>query len=218
MSIVVTHECNKNCPFCIDKNRGKQVHISMSNVINALKYAKTKDIKDILLVGGEPTLHKDILLIAQTVKLFGFSLILTTNYTLPDIVEKLDGIVDSFNVSFYNQQILPNKRDFHSDLTLSTLIFEGQLDTKQKLDDFIDKYKDMFILKFSTLMNCNDWTSKRQKVDYLDNLQCEKVILFNEIVGQIYEGCIIKRYDKVINISAKQSLKCHVNGEIKKSW
>jgi molybdenum cofactor biosynthesis enzyme MoaA len=42
MSIVVTHECNKQCPFCIDRNRGKQEYISVQNVINALKYAQKK--------------------------------------------------------------------------------------------------------------------------------------------------------------------------------
>lgn len=218
MSIIVTHDCNRDCPFCIDKNRGKPEYITIHNLLNALKYAKAKDVKDILLVGGEPTLHKDILLIAKIVKLFRFNLILTTNYTYPDVIKKLDGIVDSFNISFYGQHKLPHQRDFRSDLTLSALIFKGQLDTKGKLDNFIDKHQGMSVLKFSTLTDCNDWTSQRQNVEYLDNLECEKVILFNEIIGQIYRGYIIKRYDRVINQSAEQSLKCHTNGEIKKTW
>lgn len=218
MSIVVTHECNKKCPFCIDKNRGILVYITIDKVLEALKHAKDKGIKDILLVGGEPTLHKDITTICKVVKLFGFNLILTTNYTLPEIVKKLDGIVDSFNISFYNQSPLPDRRNFHSDLTLSTLIFNGQLDTKQKLDEFIDKYKDRFILKFSTLAICNDWTKARQKVDYLDKLECEKVVLFDEIEGQIYRGFVIKRYDKIINPNASQSLKCLADGSISTHW
>lgn len=218
MSIVVTHECNKSCQFCIDKYRGNNEYISISSVINALNWAKLHNIKDILLVGGEPTLHPNIIQIAKTVKLYGFNLILTTNYTNPDIIKQLDGIVDSFNLSFYNQQNLPKKENFKSDLTLSTLIFQGQLDNKQLLDNFIDKYSSDFILKFSTLTVCNKFTQERYSVDYLDNLQCTEIILFNEIVGQIYKGCIIKRYDKIVNKNAEQSYKCHVDGKITTSW
>jgi len=218
MSIIVTHECNKKCPFCIDKNRGTKEYITIQNIINALKYAKKKKIKDILLIGGEPTLHKDIVLIAKTIKLFGFNLILTTNYTMPNIIKSLDGIVDSFNISFYNQDNLPNQKDYRSDITLSALIYKGQLDTKENLDNFIDDYKDKFILKFSTLTDCNLWTNSHKDIEYLDKLDCEEIILFNEIIGQIYRGHIIKRHDKIINKSAKQSLKCHANGEIKTIW
>jgi hypothetical protein len=73
-------------------------------------------------------------------------------------------------------------------------------------------------LKFSTLTNCNDWTDKHRDVSYLDSLECKRVVLFNEMVGQLYRGSVIKRYDKIINTIADQSYKAHVNGEIIKSW
>ena len=218
MTIVVTHECNRKCPFCIDSYRGRCEFITLENVKRAITVAKTKKIKDILLVGGEPTLHPDICLIAKMVHEAGFNVVLTTNYTKPDIVKKLDKYVDSFNISYYYQEMLPMKKDYKADITLSTLIFKGQLDTKKLLDSFIDKYKDEYILKFSTLTVCNDFTEKRQQVDYLDELEAKRIILFNEIEGQIYRNCIIKRYDKLVNKNAEQSLKCHVDGTISYSW
>jgi hypothetical protein len=113
---------------------------------------------------------------------------------------------------------LPEQNGYKSDITLSTLIHKKQLNTKEQLDSFIDKWIGKVQLKFSTLCIANEWCRENQKVDYLDNLDSEYVVLFNEILGQIYRGQIIKRYDKIINFNAYQSYKCHVDGEIKQSW
>jgi len=56
------------------------------------------------------------------------------------------------------------------------------------------------------------------KVDYLDALEGERLTLFDEIEGILYRGTIIKRYDKLLNPAAKQSLKCHVDGTLKYEW
>ncbi len=218
MSIVVTHECNRKCPFCIDQYRGQDKYISLEDVDKALRFAKKKKIRDILLVGGEPTLHPDIVMITKMAHEYGFYVILTTNYENKDIVKELDSYVDSFNISFYHQKELPNPKEFSADITLSTLIFRGQLDSKKKLDQFISQYQKKYILKFSTLTVCNEFTKERQTVEYLDDLEAEKIILFDEIEGLIYRNCIIKRYDRLINKNAKQSLKCHTDGIISDSW
>ncbi|MGN0929429.1 MAG: radical SAM protein [Alphaproteobacteria bacterium] len=218
MSIVLTHECNKQCPYCIDKYRGRKEYITLDNIKKAITFAKKHNIKDILLVGGEPTLHPQVVEIAKMVKEAEFNTILTTNYTRPDVVKDLDKYVNSFNISFYNQKELPKQKDFKADLTLSTLLYKGGIDSKEKLDAFIEKYKDNFILKFSTLTVCNDWTSEHQKVDFLDSLNAKRIVLFNEIEGLIYKDYVIKRYDRIINLSAEQSFKCHVDGNISNSW
>ena len=217
-SLVVTHECNKKCPFCIDKYRGNCEYISLSNVEKSLIEAKRANVKDILIVGGEPTLHPDIVKIATLIKEKGFRSIMTTNYSKPEIVKQLDGLVDCFNISFYNQKELPKQSDFTTDITITALIHKKQLSTKKELDDFIDKFKNHGHLKFSTLSVCNEWTKANQSVTYLENLNAEKVILFDEIEGLIYNGFVIKRYDKVINDNSFQSLKMHVDGEISRSW
>lgn len=218
MNIILTHECNKKCAFCIDEYVGEKGFVSVEQVARSLDFAKSQNIRDILLIGGEPTLHPDIVEIATLTKSYGFNVIMTTNYTNPDVVKKLDGIVDSINISFYSQPKLPVQRDFISDLTYSVIIHRKQLNTKEKLDEFIDKHQDNAHLKFSTLTICNEWTRKMQIVPYLDELPVENVKLFDEINGQLYRGHIIKRHDQVFNDSAEQSYKAHVNGLINKSW
>ncbi len=108
--------------------------------------------------------------------------------------------------------------EFKSDITLTTLIHAKQLETREKLDRFIGQTHAFGHRKFSTLSVCNDWTKENQKVDYLDSLPCEWVVLFNEILGQKYRGTIIKRYDRQINNNAIQSFKFHVDGNISTSW
>jgi len=174
MSIVVTHECNKKCAFCVDQYRGRNEYITLKSVYNALDIAKLDNIKDILLVGGEPTLHPKIVEIARIVKSYGFNTILTTNYKKPEVMKALDMYVDSFNISYYNQKELPKQKNFKADLTLSALITKQQLSTQNELDSFIDTYKNDLNLKFSTLTICNDYTAKNQQVDYLDDIAEKK--------------------------------------------
>lgn len=219
ISIVVTHECNRNCPFCIDRNRGKVEFIMLSDVKKALRFAKEKNIKDILLVGGEPTLHKDIVQIAKICQKEGLNVVLTSNFDNLEKIYELDPYVDSFNMSWYGQSLPDFSRINHADLTLSALIYKGQLDTKEKLDAFIDEYEHYPIdLKFSTLSIGNEFAKLNQKVDYLDRLPGDHMLLFKEILGQRYRGYIIKRYDRIMNPFAEQSYKCHTDGSISKSW
>lgn len=218
MSLVLTHECNKRCPFCVDAYRGSGEVITLENVRKTLRFAREHQIKDILLIGGEPTLHPAVEIIAAMVKDAGHRVIMTTNYTKPETICALDGVVDCFNISFYNQRALPKQADFKSDLTLHTLIHDKQLATCDELDRFIDEHQENGHLKFSTLLPCNEWTTKHQRVEYLDELECEWVVLFNELLGQIYRGAIIKRYDRIVNKWARQSFKAHVDGRITQSW
>jgi len=218
MSLVLTHECNKACPFCIDAYRGSGEVMSLATVEAALAFGRAHAIKDILLIGGEPTLHPEVSTVVELVNEAGFRSIMTTNYMRPDIVRSLDGLVNCFNVSYYAQPKLPRQADFKSDITLHALIHDRQLASKEALDAFIDSHQESGHLKFSTLVPCNDWAAEHQRVEYLDTLDCEWVVLFNELLGQVYRGAVIKRYDRIINRSAHQSFKAHVDGQITQSW
>ena len=217
-SLIVTHACKNNCPYCIDKYKGRQEFISVKNVLNAIKEFKKRNIKDVLIVGGDPLLHPNIKEICQYLIIENFKVILTAHYD-PFIIHQLDGIVDCFNISVINgKDEIPHKKNFKSDLTISALIHKKHLYTKKQLDLFIDKYNHHGHLKFSTLSIANKWCKQNQDVQYLDDLDVDKFILFNEIEGIKYRNCIIKRYDKILNKNAYQSLKFHVNGELSNSW
>lgn len=219
ISIVLTHECNRNCPFCVDKYHGRKEYISLEHVKKAIEFAKnTGTIKTFLLVGGEPTLHPQVIEITKMIKDAGFTTVMTTNYSRPSIVKALDKYIDSFNISFYNQSKLPDQKDFTADLTLSTLLYKGRIDSKEKLDQFISKYSSKYHLKFATLTVCNDWTQQHLCSNWLDEIDAQKVVLFNVIEGLIYRNTVIGRNDKILNPTPKHSYKCQVDGLINQSW
>lgn len=217
MTLIVTHQCNLNCSYCIDQRRGAAEMITLANVEKAITFAAGNGIKDILITGGEPTLHPDIVKIAKIIHDSSLRVIITTNLTNLDIIYELDRYTDCFNLSFYKPDVLPDPRIMRADCTLSSLIYPGRLDSRERLDLFIDILQDLFYLKFSTLA-VNQYNEKNQHVDYLDRLPAKKIILFNEIIGQLYRGHVIKRPDQIINVSAEQSYKMHPDGTINKSW
>ncbi len=219
MSIVLTHDCTRKCPFCIDKHRGNGKILSYDNFIKALQFAKANNIKDILLTGGEPTLHPNIIEYANTVKKYGFRLILTSNADRPEILYTLDSIVDCFNFSHYNQPMPDPTKFHHADLTISKLLYKGGIDSKKKLDAFIDHYGKDFHLKFSTMTEITKWASDNNTY-FVNKLKGEHITVFGEVPALIYRGCVIKRYDctKDSFTPVAQSWKCLANGEISKNW
>jgi organic radical activating enzyme len=193
-------------------------------VKKACEYCVANNVKTVTVLGGEPTLHPEIIDVCMILKRYGLNVVMTTNYSKPEIIRLLDTweLVDSFNISHYNQTELPNANDFKADLTLSKLLFKGEIDSKEKLDMFINKYQDQFDdIKFSTLTDINDFTHENKDLPFLDNLWIEtKVTIMGEIQGHYYRGYLIKRFDIKATEQAycKRSMKAHPNGELKRTW
>jgi len=220
--LIVTHECTKRCPFCIDSERGKKEYITLANVKKAIDYCIDNNVGTITVLGGEPTCHSDIIDICRLIKSYGLNIVMTTNYMNPVVVKALDGIVDSFNISHYDQDVLPKQEDFKSDLTLSKLLIKDDIDTKEKLDAFIDTYQNDFNdIKFSTLTDINEFTRTHKDLPFLNDLLIDrKVTIMGEIEGHYYRGYLIKRFDikATDNYYCQRSMKMHVNGILKRTW
>jgi len=219
MSIVLTHKCTRHCPFCIDKYCGRNLTLSRADFVSALEFAKANRIKDIIFVGGEPTLHPNIMEFAEMVKNFGFRLIVTTNCDNLEIVYALDKFVDCFNFSHYGQ-VMPDVNKFsHADCTINKLLTRGDIDCKKRLDNFINEFGDKYHLKFSTLAHANKWTDTHQ-VDFLDKLRGKKIVAFGEVPMLIYRNYPISRFELTDYCSeiTQKAFKCLVNGRISLSW
>ena len=149
--VMVTNRCNRRCPFCFDENRKFGKDITRENYLKILDKAKENNIKEVLLLGGEPLLHPDIVWMCKTSKEYGFKTLITTNYAKPEVLKECDKYLDSINISYYDQKELPDQKDYKADISLSALIYKGRFDNKKDLDAFIDKYKDKFHLRLATL-------------------------------------------------------------------
>ena len=221
--IILTKECNRKCAFCIDRPNRKyykdyKPFIDLETVKNILKFAKENDIKTIALNGGEPTLHPQVVEIAKMVKEAGFFTKIFTNYDFPEVVKKLDGIIDIIRISYYGPMQLPNQKDFKSKITLKIMLTKETFPTLQSLIDFVKEHRnDFYDIKIHTLMQNNDYSINAQ-VDYLDSLNEQYPLKRNE-KGDYYHdfmGFQIEREDLPnIDYNIEQRLyKAHMDGTI----
>lgn len=91
---MVTFRCNGRCPFCILQGRGKPQRVKELNGTDIVRFWNNVDHRPgqkLSLIGGEPTLHKDIVEIVNNLE--GYDITLTTNckgpfYSDPRFYEK----------------------------------------------------------------------------------------------------------------------------------
>ena len=220
--IMVTNQCNRWCPFCFDENRKFGKHITKENYIKILDTAKYNCINEVLLLGGEPLLHPDIVELCRIAKEdYGFKTMITTNYAKPDVLLQCDKYLDSINISYYNQAELPDPSLYTADISLSALMYKNRLDNKQELDEFIDKYKDLYTIRLATLEPTPRFPKELCDISkFLDTLEFDdKITLFGQIEGDIYRGILIKRHDIVLDkFEQPFSFNGHVNGDYDRGW
>ena len=211
LCVLITYACNKRCKFCVNRQFVNKYERFMTKevFIQGLLWAKAKGIKGIVLNGGEPTLHPNILEFATLAKEMGFRVSLFTNYSREDIVDtvkKLDsfGVIDKVTVSYYEQKKLPNQGDFKAELWLSTIVHKERFKTRSDFNKFIDSKKKLLgagQLFFQTVKpNGTKWAEENKTVDFLEDIyeetKNENHYLWNKKRALMYRGCIIKYNNK----------------------
>lgn len=80
----ITHKCNQNCPHCYLGDK-KEVELETAIIRKVLNECKTLGTREVVISGGEPTLHKDWRSILRYALKLQFSIQLeTTNTKLKD--------------------------------------------------------------------------------------------------------------------------------------
>lgn len=81
-NLSITQKCNKSCVYCFAQDsESQQDHTEMSlNLFKqALEYLKLSDIKQVRILGGEPTLHSQFQEFIETALEQNFEILLFTN-------------------------------------------------------------------------------------------------------------------------------------------
>ncbi len=87
--LFITLRCNKRCDFCFNKNIDKKHDISTKTFEIISKKMRNQGIYEIDILGGEPTLHEELLSIIKKSKEHFDTIYLSTNGTNIEIIEKL---------------------------------------------------------------------------------------------------------------------------------
>lgn len=117
IDIVVTHQCNMACPFCIDKFRNSSSALTKLEDIEKflrLIRSKTDEPLEILLLGGDPTAAGALYLIriANLVHKYGFKIIMSTNGILKGTIADCIPYFDSIQITVHSDKEIDYWRQF----------------------------------------------------------------------------------------------------------
>lgn len=170
MFVLLTYQCNQNCPFCIEPKLHREGFLSTENFKKALVYAKEKGLTTIYLHGGEPTLHPNVVLFAQLAKDAGFLVKMFTNGIEKETIKKLDGILDTIFISYRGEYSLSYKQsEWKTPLVLYTYVTEDEFPTAESLKAFFVRANATgMTVKVHTLNPINQYAYDHQYVSYLE--------------------------------------------------
>lgn len=152
LSVVATNKCNRNCPYCINSDTDHSLSIPIRRMTkNVSELVNRYNVKEAIILGGEPTLHPDVCNVIHGLKYAGIEIVrLTTNgialtdQLLKDMVAfGLYGL----NLSFHNEDFITYERlsqiyalckKLGIKLRINTNIWRGNHDS---LDSFLYFYR-----------------------------------------------------------------------------
>lgn len=235
VQIILTYDCNMNCPFCINYRLGKKRKgfIKISDVVYFLLYLKyVEKLEDAIIVflGGEPTLFPidNLKEISNLVHSMGYKTEFYTNGTLKERLLELDGYIDYITISNYGNGILPfDNIDYlynfeKSTITLSKLITNESFQTFEDFDKFVDRANELpFNYDFSTIQKTTP-NFNLYHPGWIDNKLlpvCERQDVRGNVEVSLYKGRLIKLPHIYLNRKENIcNLKLYPNGNLSTTW
>ncbi len=104
----LNRECNLACKFCLASS--KKLELTTNNILYAIDYLKDHGMQSIRLVGGEPTLRKDFLMIVEYCCSLDLRTIVCSNlYDVGNIIDELKKYPVSITTSIHGKEEFHNK-------------------------------------------------------------------------------------------------------------
>jgi pyruvate formate lyase activating enzyme len=90
--------CNFHCPYCHNPELAKGMAVEPWPEPAAFDFLEKRKgfIEGVVISGGEPSLHPDVIRVCQTIRQMGYPIKLDTNGSRPDVLKKLisSGLID----------------------------------------------------------------------------------------------------------------------------
>ena len=230
LRIVVTDFCNLSCAYCYNEGNMKpqqENHSIDYKILHRTVAFLSKKFNDVVITGGEPLLHPQIISILQAFIDEGKIPRITTNGIKLDclfdtpVYEKLKRFnisLDRFEAESFRlrtrtkcedyEKIIKNIRtlvDHNKEVTLNMICDEYT--TNSDLDHIFANIKNLGIkrVKFIPLIGCNENIVIKNIIDFLDNKYCGQYMLrgseldINEYICDDMSVMIVHQYCNMKN-------------------
>jgi len=109
-----TLRCNQSCEFCFNKNMPRVPDMPFEHFRNMLRTALHAGVKTIDIMGGEPTLHHDIVACIREARAHGLSVNISSNGTNPRILAEIMTVFPevSVGISINDRRAFEQLREF----------------------------------------------------------------------------------------------------------
>lgn len=118
MSIVVTNKCQCKCPYCINSETDHTLSLPVEKALSNIdKLANIQTGMEVILLGGEPTLHPHLFELVEglrkneklsTIRITTNGIRLKDKDFLYKLIDKENG-VQGINISFHNEEFISFK-------------------------------------------------------------------------------------------------------------
>ena len=214
LSIVTTNKCQFKCSYCINSETDHSLDFPVEKgASNIEKLVSKYNIKEAILLGGEPTLHPDIIkLIGILRTTSGLKMLrLTTNGKkltnkefLKELVNENFG-VQGLNISFHNEdfitleqlkEIVANIRVFNPKIKIrvNSNIWRGNLDTTDKLYEHFEMLNFVDEFRISNIIPKDNFS-----VNPINHDKSEDMILSDSEYEKIFSA-LMEEYEDVYTI------------------
>lgn len=140
--VLVTNGCNASCPNCINKAVRHNSNIMSANVFRELsEYFSNNGVKNIRIMGGEPTIHPHFSQIIEIAQRYFERVTIFTNAINETISNISPRELDSINYNFSFSEFF-NEKKLLSDKP-GTRIFEVVISRKTNLGVLLDRLNDL---------------------------------------------------------------------------
>lgn len=219
LSIVATNKCQRDCFYCINSNTDRTLELPIAKaIVNIKKLVEKYRIKDAVILGGEPLLHKDILSLCKEVKETGIqNLYLTTNGIAlvgnNRLIDELAIHLNGINISFHNEdfmtfeelhQIYCRFNYFNVKVRVNTNIWLGNHNSLIELKRFINKLRISSVcdeIRVSNLIKKDDFS-----VNTVNNPRTDDLILTDEEYQDLFGRYIADEKQKYSIFLNKETL------------
>lgn len=224
IDIVTTHKCNNNCKHCIDIFiHSSNAEVTLNGVEKFLKLIRNNTDKPLeaLLLGGEPTTlsTEKLIALAQLIRKYGFSPIMSTNGIQKDKIEEILPYYDWIQVTVHSDKDIDYWRKYSDRINIK--ISGDKFLTIDKLNHFIE-YTEGYKRRSVSMYFTPDFKElcEDEQVWELLNSPEHKWQINGSYEYMFYKGVRFKKciHGKTNIIDEPTVPKYYPNGNYNKSW